>query len=571
MGRDGGSGGGSSVIMKDGNVLALAGGGGGGGATDYCCAHGGAGGGYSGGNGTSPDTPLSIGEDDDAKGTVRSEFTAKDCTSNECIDSRDKQGLPAFHFHLDRGFAPTASYDSKSLGGTGGTQNSPGKSGNSSKYDVVENNISVTALPGSPKFGGKGADGKEAGGGGGAGFMGGGGGGSGVDGSGGGGGSGFVDFFHVFLSEQNIETLPSPPEVIAIAHDSFEITWYSGINRIQLSNGENVRAFNIELSHGRLGAASEGSKCSDEYELVDRIPTYGNENVMNATMNELYPDTTYCVRLVAISDGGPSERSHEIEIMTKKSPENNWLGIYPRKDLDAMNNRPDVDTNKDKHVHEDESFSSCEIPFRPSPRKGHSLSLINGKAYLFGGITEYCVCFQNSTECERKNVYSNEVWSFDLHTKIWKSLSAISWADPSIPLGREKHSATVLKNGKLLIIGGRADASQHREISDRPLFLGDVWEMDPGQRFTYNHKFNSQPQLISEGGVSYHSTHISIRNKPQHREGKLCVKEVSILLTIEHPCLEQIAYIAFERSDKISSDFITRNAANEIIKVCVKR
>jgi hypothetical protein len=81
-----------------------------------------AGGGTLGRNGTSPDTPLYIGKDIAADGMVRNEFTAQDCKSDKCIDPRDTHGLPAFHMHLDRGFAPNASYDIKSRGGGGGTQ-----------------------------------------------------------------------------------------------------------------------------------------------------------------------------------------------------------------------------------------------------------------------------------------------------------------------------------------------------------------------------------------------------------------------------------------------------------------
>lgn len=565
MGPHGGSGGGYSVLKRDGHVLALAGGGGGGGATDYCCAHGGEGGGTLGGNGTSPDTPLYIGKDAAASnGMSRNEFTAQDCTTSDCIDSRDKTGLPAFHKHLDRGFAPNASYDTNSQGGFGGSQDLPGASGKSSKYDILDNHVSTIALPGVHGLGGKGADGKEAGGGGGAGYMGGGGGGSGVDGSGGGGGSGFVDFPHVFIFDQSAKNLipdqPPAPLVTSVSHDSFEIKWRSDLGRTNSKIGKHIRVFDIEMSRGRNGAADEGSQCSDEYKLVDRIQVSGVDIMMNTTINGLHSKTVYCVLLVAIGDIGTSKRSHKAEIITEPLPENKWVDIYPREDLDAMRNRPNVEDIIDpsqRHPFNEK----CEIPFRPASRRGHSFTRMDGNIYLFGGIIEECICDEDNKKCKKRTIHSNEVWSFNVYTKIWKLLSP-STLNNSIPVGREKHSATRLENGKILIIGGKSDTSPFQELLNKPMFLGDVWEMDPGQTSSHLIDGLSKPQIISEGSVSYHSTHVTIKNEPQYREGMLCVKKISVEIAMEHPCIEQLGHIALQKSE--TSDLpIRRNSASE--------
>ncbi len=539
----------------------------GGGATSYCCAHGGEGGGTFGGNGTSPDTPLYIGKDAEAEGMIRNQFTAKDCKSSDCIDPRDKVGLPAFHMHLDRGFAPNASYDTRSKGGGGGTLDRPSSSGESSDYDVIDNQISVTAFPGVNGLGGKGADGKEAGGGGGAGYIGGAGGGSGVDGSGGGGGCGYVDYSLVFLSERNMETISDPPTApIAtfISHDSFEISWIYNIDDPNSKIGKHVRVFQVELSHGREGAALEGSKCSDEYQLVDSIAVNGKEPIIHTSIDGLQPNTIYCVQIVASGDLGTSERSQRIEIATKAAPNNTWLQVYPLTDLEALKNRPKFEDLNDLKLNK--KLLKCEIPPKPAPRRGHSLNFIDNKIYLFGGVTEHCVCDQSSGECGMKIIYSNEVWSFDVFTRIWKLLSAAT-DDPHSPRGREKHSATRLKNGKILIIGGRSSMSSHSEVSNQPLILGDVWEMDPGQ--TSSHTINGldKPQKIVEGKVSYHSTHVSIQDDPQFRKGALCVKDISVEIVLEHPCVEQLEYIALQRSNAVSSDQMRQNATSEA-KVC---
>jgi hypothetical protein len=180
MGPDAGSGGGySAVLRSDGDLIAVAGGGGAGGATGYCCAHGGPGSGSSGEAGETPDTPVSI--DVSMESRHRSEFTPLYCDEAECADPRDRAGLPAFHMHLDRGFAPNAAHDQKRCtGGEGGGLLLPGQPGSSSSYSVSHDNVRVGALKGGSFTGGKGSDGKEAGGGGGSGFFGGSGGGSGI-------------------------------------------------------------------------------------------------------------------------------------------------------------------------------------------------------------------------------------------------------------------------------------------------------------------------------------------------------------------------------------------------------
>jgi hypothetical protein len=181
MGPNAGSGGGySAVFRSDGDLIAMSGGGGAGGATDFCCAHGGPGSGSDGKAGEVPDTPVSI-EDGIGESERRNEFTPPDCGEIDCVDPRDLVGLPAFHKHLDRGFAPNAALDQKRCtGGEGGGLTSSGLPGSSSSYEISHDGVRVGALKGGRFTGGNGSDGKEGGGGGGSGYFGGSGGGSGI-------------------------------------------------------------------------------------------------------------------------------------------------------------------------------------------------------------------------------------------------------------------------------------------------------------------------------------------------------------------------------------------------------
>jgi hypothetical protein len=145
-GGGGGGGGGMSSVLRGNLILVAAGGGGGGGSTDYCCAHGGGGGGSTASTGSASllETPVHIGEDASADSHVRSEYSGKDesLEPNPEIDPRDISGMPAHHSHIDRGFAPNASYSILATGGTGGSLDSashygfPGISG-SYKVNLV--------------------------------------------------------------------------------------------------------------------------------------------------------------------------------------------------------------------------------------------------------------------------------------------------------------------------------------------------------------------------------------------------------------------------------------------------
>ncbi|KAI9979685.1 hypothetical protein PInf_028085 [Phytophthora infestans] len=216
----GGGGGGASEVRVNGRTAVVAAGGGGAGSTDYCCAHGGGGGGLDEAeSGLAPDA-TAIPLDSRVTGqAARDEYHS----SNVPGDTKDFEGLPARHGHLDWGFAASsADYSVLATGGTGATPTTAGVAGTAGSYryslegtcllnpqtslvDVAVSPLTASHWPSNGRngSGGSGQSGKQAGGGGGGGFFGGGGGGAGVDGAGGGGGSSFVSFRDLFNSSKS--------------------------------------------------------------------------------------------------------------------------------------------------------------------------------------------------------------------------------------------------------------------------------------------------------------------------------------------------------------------------------
>ena len=547
MGSGGGGGGGSSMILRGNKIIAAAGGGGGGGATDYCCAHGGAGGGMSGKEGFSPETPSYIGIDSVAEGMTRHEFTPDDCADQMCIDDRDKFGLPAFHQHLDRGFAPNASYHILSSGGKGGSIFKRGLPGTSTGYIVYGG--PTNALSGDYGFGGKGADGKEGGGGGGGGYYGGGGGGSGVDASGGGGGSGFIDYETIYVepikctSQDGLVTM-KPPLLQFVKHDSISITWSNLRFENPCQVGFNVLSFDVEISKGRNGTASERGKCSDDYHLATTVLDNVFESSMETTIGELHPNTPYCVRLIAIADNSRSGISTSFEFVTPPEPQNYLHPITSRQDLEVEEkyylNSKVQNTN--------ESFFPCKMASRPMPRRGHSLTFNNHDIILFGGISEVCILSKNDTNSiySTKKVYSNEVWGFNPLTNEWKLFNNHS-SSKLFPPGREQHSSTLLANGKILVIGGLSSNNSDYIVNSNPLTLGDVWELDMGNISTLvleSAKKDDLPMNMIDGKVLYYPINSPFTYDESSKEEGFCLHDIEIEVSLTHECIEQIGYIS---------------------------
>ena len=361
-----------------------------------------------------------------------------------------------------------------------------------------------------------------------------------LDGCGGGGGSGYLDYTAVFIdsnADRSQSNLLNSPIVKRIEHDAFEISWYNSQKHAETK--QDIRYYNIELSQGREGSGLEGGSCSDVYKVVDYIQA-GVEFKLASRIRQLSPDTTYCVRLVAIGDRGISRKSKSAVVNTLQAPQNRWWPNHPRDNYELL--RKATTSNR----------PSCEIPNYPAPRRGHSMSFVNDRVYLFGGLTNICICEDESAgRYGVQTVYSNEVWVLNPRTNIWKLLQEHSWNSSSIPRGREQHSATVLPNGKIIIIGGKMREDFPNEEMGKPTVFGDVWEMDPGQITAHDFLAsigNSDLNLpidINNGHVLYHSQQVNLFTGNGHSsDQEQCVVDLSVKVSFFHPCVETLGFIA---------------------------
>ena len=356
------------------------------------------------------------------------------------------------------------------------------------------------------------------------------------DGCGGGGGSGYIDFTFLHADKSQLSIWDSPT-VKRIAHKSLDISWknlnYAGV-------GEDVRYYIIEMSQGRQGSGSEGV-CSDDFNVVNSIYA-GIELELDAYIDNLYPNTPYCFRIIAVSDRGIASKSNLLIVTTSPPPQNKWWPHRPRNNYEILAN---TYNNNDMR---------CGVTDYPRPRRGHTMSFVNGKVYLFGGLTTICICKEEYSErrCGDETVFSNEVWVLHPKINIWTRLRDHSWNSSFVPRGREQHSATVLSNGNIAIIGGRSDSSTAFQAKNQTTILGDVWEMDPGQITTHNistssskgDDINQLPANLKDGHVTYHSQHANLTRGNSDDSDDLCIVKMSVKVSFYHPCIEQLGFIA---------------------------
>ena len=108
---------------------------------------------------------------------------------------------------------------------------------------------------------------------------------------------------------------------------------------------------------------------------------------------------------------------------------------------------------------------------RPSPRSGHTMSVVGTSAFLFGGICESASPNAGPDDFNDDTIAKS---SKDLYRLQLVSGEGMEWewirtAGEDQPLGRYKHTTNVFDNTQLIFFGGFHTA-EHR--------LNDIWVFD---------------------------------------------------------------------------------------------
>merc|ERR1711871_1593374 len=227
-------------------------------------------------------------------------------------------------------------------------------------------------------------------------------------------------------------------------------------------------------------------------------------------------------------------------------PLNDWARIVPRPLMLAS-------VGGGRRLH---NGPTDEFDLFPAARKGHSMVMIGGFLYLFGGWQEGYRCgtpFQNEHRaglenidpafptrrfCRRKRGTSNELWRFDPVTQTWAQLRTQGLSPPP----REMHTAVVdtanpgsLYHGKMLIFGGHGGGNGTTKdggpggLED----FDDLWEMAP-DRLTYvTVDGGGKNKTIGDGRNLFVSTFANVSSDR-------CVVDVDVTVNIKHGCTRDL-------------------------------
>uniref|UniRef100_K3X1L9 receptor protein-tyrosine kinase n=1 Tax=Globisporangium ultimum (strain ATCC 200006 / CBS 805.95 / DAOM BR144) TaxID=431595 RepID=K3X1L9_GLOUD len=513
----GGGGGGASEVRINGKTIVVAAGGGGGGSTDYCCAHGGGGGAGSGvaEEGNAPNIssiPLGLIE---FQHTMRDEYHFE----NILGDVLDFTYARARHAHLDFGFAgPDADYSVLATGGAG-------------KYVMNEVNsimeisapfIASSASSGRRMYGGKGEDGKDGGGGGGGGYFGGGGGGAGVDGGGGGGGSSFISFANLYdPSEQAKSRITSAWTQAGDRAESFQVKAISS-TAVELS----WMPPRYGYSHGADGFVIEMANRSmnEDFRIV-RLETNAADiacmTMRKSVVRDLAPSSWYRFRVKVLFRDDSGKYSEIQTIQTRAIPRNVWRRVTGGvRGFSAETTGAGL-------------WFSDPAPLRrlPSARRGHSLLFFDKFLYLFGGYGRGYLCNRaHQSTCILNPGVNNELWRFDLQTRIWMEVLPESPNTVVLPPAREKHSAVVVGD-RVLVFGGRNADTDETKAS-----FNDLWELSISSttaRTTTSLRDLETNVALNDGKEAF--TMGNVGSAPD-----MCVTNMTVQLRITHSCSQTL-------------------------------
>ena len=140
----------------------------------------------------------------------------------------------------------------------------------------------------------------------------------------------------------------------------------------------------------------------------------------------------------------------------------------------------------------------------PLPRSSHSLSVIKGRAYMFGGE-------EKSRQPVDNDMHELTLPSSTVHDVDYKTISAqASTENGHVPPARVGHSAATI-NDRIYVFGGRGGSAMDALAED-----GAVWEYDT--RLDRWSRLNPVKGSPCPEARSYHSSASTIHPSPSHQD-----------------------------------------------------
>ncbi|CAM9312927.1 unnamed protein product [Scytosiphon promiscuus] len=429
-------------------------------------------------------------------------------------------------------------------GGRQGAISSP-RSGGTSMPVVYGGTSSRTATPGQSLTGGMGADGPRA---------------AEDTPSGGGAGESTVRMVEVGESWAEVEWDRSTDAVPGEEPMFYEV---------EISEGYGSEDFYPSATVDALGGDGPSLESSDP-----RGPGGAQRSVLRSLLLGLSASTEYNVRVAAVSRLGRGKSSALLSFSTEVSPTNEWKQVIPRPSRVERRGRgltsPDLGENEswdtDLAAVEMEGGGFSDPPTEqrqefPSPRSGHTLAVVAGKVYMFGGLSSNAQCSSATVgstalgdtpggviteDCIGADRFSAELWELDPPLRQWTEV-LVGVSGDGAPAARSGHTASV-SGSKMIVFGGRGNASDS-DVQDwrgsRTALLGDEWEidLDPSRKVTVA---TNSSTAIREGAQTFIPLVVATAaTNAQQTDATIidtdtCVSDLTVSVHIDHGCTGQL-------------------------------
>jgi hypothetical protein len=366
---------------------------------------------------------------------------------------------------------------------------------------------------------------------------------------------GYVNETWVASSKLPKPTAPGPIFATKMTQNSAAFTWNAG-KHLPLASKEwyaDKYIVSISAAHATV---EDQIICSELFSIHAHVRRSAINANATTELNDLEPQTSYCLRVEAFSKEGLSLGNRLYPFRTKPAPINEWLPVSIH--------RP----TSDGYVHN--SLASCQhSTSMPSGRRGHSMAVINDQIYIFGGATAKCHCQRDLTSdqeiCSTKNVFSNQLWHFDaassefmlidgdsmsnLHSTTSQNDGGIAELTPveineaERPQGRGQHSLTVLPDNSMILIGGISSDGKERLIDSNSTILGDVWRLSNPHNTT-PHVIVGGTSELTPGNITELSLPVTLDSLGFLDMEGLCIEDLKVEVTLELECARDLDYIA---------------------------
>eukprot|EP00985_Skeletonema_marinoi_P028570 scaffold25288_cov82-Skeletonema_marinoi.AAC.1 len=136
---------------------------------------------------------------------------------------------------------------------------------------------------------------------------------------------------------------------------------------------------------------------------------------------------------------------------------------------------------------------------------------------------------------------TNATWTWCEHSNNRPTGRREPSEEEELPRGREQHSATVLPNGDIVIIGGISSFDE--DITEDLEPLNEVWKLSDPHHVT-SHVISGEDSSITQLPMDLNQSYLPSHTINVDLGDDICVEDLQLSLSLDHGCPQGIEYIS---------------------------